>query len=120
VRKKRRKRKKVGRGGLNTLFALFAQETSDLMSYLALAKKIYAELLRNPTDLTEGEIRAVNICSTVLQAHVWLAFDNDFTADDGEAVFYAHELDLLKGKTPDQLKTIYLTKLTFGGGRMRQ
>lgn len=92
------------------------------MSYLELAKKIRAELkpVESVPDITAGQIRAVSICSSVLQAHIWLAFDNGFKPDDGDVVFYADELDLLKGKTADQLRSIYLTKLTFGGGRVRQ
>lgn len=79
-----------------------------------------AQKYLDPSDFTQGRIRAVSICSTILQAHIWLAFDDNFVADDGNAVFYVDELDLLKGKTPDQLRSIYRTKLAFGGGRVRQ
>jgi len=71
--------------------------------------------------ITEGEIIAVEICSTILQAHIWFAFDDDFNPDDGQAVFYAHELPFLRGKKPEQLREILKVKLAFGpGSRVRQ
>jgi hypothetical protein len=66
-------------------------------------------------DPLEGRIIAVEICSTVLEAHIWLAFDDDFDPKDGQAVFYAHELDFLKTKTPEQLRKIHALKLGAKG-----
>jgi hypothetical protein len=74
-------------------------------------------------DISEGQIVAVEICSTVLQAHIWLAFKDDFKPDDGEplAVFYADEISILAQKTPAQLREIHKVKLAFGpGSRVRQ
>ncbi len=72
-------------------------------------------------EITDGEIMAVEICSNVLEAHIWLAFDESFDPKDGQAVFYVRELEFLKTKTPDQLKQIHAVKLTFGpGSRVRQ
>jgi hypothetical protein len=72
-------------------------------------------------DATEGQIVAVEICSEVLQAHIWLAFDKSFDPKDGQAVFYADEIPLLKDKTPEQLRQIQKVKLAFGpGSRVRQ
>ena len=72
-------------------------------------------------ELTEGHIVAVEICSEVLEAHIWLAFDESFDPKDGEAVFYADEVPLLKDKTPEQLREIHKVKLAFGpGSRVRQ
>jgi hypothetical protein len=66
-------------------------------------------------DLSEGPIIAVEICSTVLEAHIWLAFDEDFNPGDGHVVFYAHELEFLKNKTPEQLRKIHALKLGASG-----
>jgi hypothetical protein len=69
-----------------------------------------------PADLTQGRIIAVEICSDILEVHVWLAFDDSFDPKDGQAVFYAHELELLKDKTAAALRAIHEVKLTFGPG----
>src|SRR5262249_6485136 len=77
-------------------------------------------------DVTEGRIVAVEICSEVLQAHIWLAFDDAFDPGDGRAVFYGHELEWLKTKTPEQLQETHKAKLIFGrdtkikGGSMEE
>jgi hypothetical protein len=72
-------------------------------------------------DIDAGEIVAVEITSEVLGADIWLAFRDDFNAGDGKAIFYAHELPLLRTKTPEQLRTIHKTKLAFGpGSKVRQ
>src|SRR5262249_51678179 len=64
----------------------------------------------------EGRIVAVEICSEVLEAHIWLAFRDDFMPAEGEpvAVFYADELLLLKNKTAEQLREIHKVKVVFG------
>jgi hypothetical protein len=72
-------------------------------------------------DLTEGRIIAVEICSNVLQAHIWLAFDDSFNPGDGQAVFYADELPFLATKDAETLREIHKVKLAFGpGSRVRQ
>ncbi len=65
--------------------------------------------------IEDGEIVAVCICSKILQAHIWLAFDDGFKPADGLAVFYAHELEFLKTKTPEQLRKIHALKLGAKG-----
>jgi hypothetical protein len=67
-------------------------------------------------DLEAGEIVAVEITSEILGADIWLSFRNDFSPGDGKAVFYSHELPVLRTKTPEQLRAIYKVKLTFGAG----
>jgi len=67
-----------------------------------------------------GRIVAVEICSTVLQAHVWFALDDSFDAGDGLAVFYSDELQPLATMTAEELKAIYRTKLVFPGARVRE
>jgi hypothetical protein len=71
----------------------------------------------------DGEIVAVLICSKILESHIWLAFSDDFNPPDGQAVFYCHELELLKNKTPEELRAIhkFKVKVAFGpGSRVRQ
>src|SRR5215467_4761627 len=62
-------------------------------------------------DATEGQIVAVEICSEVLQAHIWLAFDKSFDPKDKQAVFYADEIPLLKNKAAEQLREIHKVNL---------
>ena len=70
------------------------------------------------TPASEGRVVAVKVCSHVLDACVWLAFNSAFEPDPDEplAVFYEHEIPLLEDKTPDDLKQIHRTKLAFGPG----
>jgi len=75
---------------------------------------------RFPADITEGRVTAVEICSEILQAHIWLAFDENFNPDDGRAVFYPDELSFLRGKDAATLRVIHEVKLKYGGGRVSQ
>lgn len=64
-------------------------------------------------EITDGRLVAVKICSHVLDACLWLAFDDDFQpGDDDEqlAVYYSPELPFLKDKTVDQLREIHRVK----------
>ena len=71
-------------------------------------------------DLFEGPIIVVLIRSTVLEAEIWLALE-DWEPDPGDtrAVFYGHELEFLKTKTPAELRAIHKVKLTWPGSRVR-
>lgn len=73
-------------------------------------------------DPTEGRIVAVEICSTVLQAHIWVAFDDSFDPSDGQAVFYVDELPILKDCTVEQLRKFHALKVGERGfgSRVRQ
>ena len=63
------------------------------------ANRLAAQLPSTPSnDISEGRIVAVEICSNVLEAHIWLAFDDHFKTNDGQAVFYADELPFLATK----------------------
>jgi hypothetical protein len=62
-----------------------------------------------------AEIVAVLICSKILESHMWLSFSDDFNPADGLAVFYAHELEFLKAKTPEQLRKIHALKVGASG-----
>jgi hypothetical protein len=71
--------------------------------------------------IEEGRLVAVEICSNVLEAHIWLVLDDNFVPPaDGQAVFYADELEFLKTKNVQTLREIHKVKLAFGGGRVRQ
>jgi hypothetical protein len=72
------------------------------------------------TDICEGRIIAVEICSNVLEAHIWLAFDDGFNPRDGQAVFYPDELPFLATKDAETLREIHKVKLAFPGSRVRQ
>ncbi|HXF75898.1 MAG TPA: hypothetical protein VNN13_07375 [Methylomirabilota bacterium] len=79
--------------------------------------------ITEPDESPEDRIIAVKICSHVLDACVWLSFIDDFQQDPEDeqlAVFYADEIPLLQGKTPEQLQQIHATKLAFPGTRVTQ
>ena len=87
----------------------------EISSSLSLSKKT-GESGDGGDVITEGRILAVEICSEVLRAHIWLAFDESFDPKDDQAVFYTHELPFLKDKSPEQLREIHKVKLAFGPG----
>jgi len=62
-----------------------------------------------------GELRAVLICSALLQDHLWLILDREFIPHDGLACYYVEEIPLLKTKSVMDLKLIHKTKLRFPG-----
>jgi hypothetical protein len=92
------------------------------MSAFDVARKyLDSRTIEKAPDITEGRIIAVEICSNILEAHIWLAFDDDFKPGDGQAVFYPDELPFLATKDAEALKGIYKVKLTYGPGyRVRQ
>ena len=91
---------------------------SDPFDVIAKYQKPTASAVTS-TDATEGPVIAVEICSNVLEAHIWLAFDDHFNPGDDLAVFYADELPFLANKDTQTLKEIHKNKLAFGG-RVRQ
>jgi hypothetical protein len=62
-----------------------------------------------------GEVVAVLIRAPILDASIWLAFEDTFNPTDKRAVFYAEELALLKDKTPAELQKIHALKLGKNG-----
>src|SRR5215467_11326319 len=98
------------------------------MDYLAIANKAKTEFRKaqadkapdQPTaDITEGRIIAVEICSNILGAHIWFAFDDDFVPSDGQMVFYASELPHLVKMSPEDLRRRYEEKRALDGGWIR-
>ena len=67
-----------------------------------------------------GELRAVLICSALLQDHLWVICDRSFEPRDNLAVYYAEEIPLLKNKTPEDIREIHKVKLVFPGCRVIQ
>jgi hypothetical protein len=92
------------------------------MSAFDVARKyLDSGVIEKTPDISEGRIIAVDICSNVLEAHIWLAFDDHFKANDGQAVFYADELPFLATKDVGTLREIHKVKLAFGpASRVRQ
>jgi hypothetical protein len=91
------------------------------MSAFDVARKyLDSGVIEKTPDISEGRIIAVEICSNVLGAHIWLAFDDDFKPGDGQAVYYADELPFLATKDAEQLKGIHKAKLAFPGCRVIQ
>ena len=72
-------------------------------------------------EIRDGQrLKAVKICSAVLEDHLWLILDSGFKPRDGLAVYYAEELPELSTKTPEQLREIHKVKLAFPGCRVIQ
>jgi hypothetical protein len=73
-------------------------------------------------EIRDGNrLRAVKICSAVLEDHLWLILDRSFGPKDRTlAVYYAEELPILKTKNPEELKEIHKVKLPFPGCRVIQ
>ena len=67
-----------------------------------------------------GQLRAVMICSALLEAHLWMILDRSFEPKDGLAVYFGEEIPLLKGKSLEDLKLIHETKLIFPRARVIQ
>ena len=66
------------------------------------------------------ELRAILICSAMLEAHLWVVWDRSFGPKDNLAIYYAEEIPLLRDKTPEELKAIHAAKLRFPGCRILQ
>ena len=102
-------------------------EKSALMDYLEIARKAKTNFQKDrqaqaetTRPIGEGRIIAVEICSNVLEAQIWLALDDSFNPGDGQAVFYADELPFLATEDAETLKDIQKYKLAFPGAKVRQ
>ncbi len=67
-----------------------------------------------------GALRAVLICSDLLEDHLWLVIDRSFIPADDSAIYYPEELPELRTKTLDELQQIHTAKLAFPGCRIIQ
>jgi len=68
----------------------------------------------------KGKLRAVLICSAILEDHLWVICDRSFEPRDGLAVYYAEEMAALRNKTPEDIREIHKVKLVFPGCRIIQ
>jgi hypothetical protein len=89
------------------------------------ARDIDQELLPRAWVVEEichgGMLKAVKICSAVLEDHLWLILDRSFEPKDRTlAIYYQEELPILKTKTPEELKEIHKVKVAFPGCRVIQ
>jgi len=72
-------------------------------------------------EIRDGEkLKAVKICSALLEDHLWLVIDRSYRPTDGLAIYYPDELAELGTKTPEQLREIHKVKRTFPGCRVIQ
>jgi hypothetical protein len=68
----------------------------------------------------DGELRAVMICSALLEDHLWVVWDRTFEPMGGLAIYYDGEMPLLRGKSLEELRKIHEVKLEFPGCRIIQ
>lgn len=90
----------------------------------------WIEELREPCEGTKlkGDLAAedlsgavaVKINSAILGDDIWLILDRSFVPSHGLACYYPEEIPLLRNKTPEELREIHKTKLTFPGARVIQ
>ena len=104
------------------------------MGYLDTIRKVKEELAQRQeqpsfipltpeqtAEIDAGNVQAVLIHSSILDADLWLAFDQTFNPGDGVPVFYPDDLQFLKSRSPETLRKIYETKRAFGPGyKVRQ
>jgi hypothetical protein len=64
-----------------------------------------------------GNLRALKICSAVLQDHLWLILDRSFEPKDGLAIYYPEEMAVIATKSQEELEEIHKAKLAFPGSR---
>ena len=79
-----------------------------------------AWVIQEITDPTTKKLRAVELCSALIEDHLWLIFDRSFEPKDGLAIYYPEELSELKTKSLEQLREIHRVKLVFPGCRIIQ
>jgi hypothetical protein len=70
------------------------------------------------TEGPEEKTAGVKIASQVLGEDIWLVVDPDFKPDDGLACYYPEELEVLKTKSPEDLREIQKCKLAFPGSKV--
>ena len=72
-------------------------------------------------EIRDGEkLKAVKLCSALLEDYLWLIIDRGYQPTDGLAIYYPEELAELTTKTPEELREIHKVKLVFPGCRVIQ
>jgi hypothetical protein len=80
---------------------------------------IGAEIVRQ--FIVNVDLKAVEICSRQLEDHLYLILDRAFELPNKSlAVYFPDELEFLKTKDLEQLRSIHRTKLIFPGCRVVQ
>jgi hypothetical protein len=78
-----------------------------------------------PLARPHGELATLLLRGTLI-GDLWLVADDDALAEQadiaesGLPVFFFDEVDLLRGKTPEQVRAIAMIKAAFPTGRVRQ
>src|SRR5687767_4315105 len=76
------------------------EEAKRLAEVVTLPRAWIAETVR------DGEtLRAVKICCAILEDHLWLIFDRAFQPKDDFAIYFVEELEYLKCKPIEELKS---------------
>ena len=103
--------------------ARLEEEQADEGTYRAKLEDLLT-LCRAAKNLREGSWGAVLIRSAVLEEEeVWLVQDEEevqAVRGDGRTIYYRDEIDLLKSKTPEEIRNIHKAKLVFPGSRVMQ
>jgi hypothetical protein len=97
----------------------FLREHREEVRAVLSAPAVGAEVVKQFT--VDGDLRAVELCSRVLEDHLYILFDLAFELPNKIlAVYFPDELEFLKTKDIEQLKAIHKTKLVFPGCRVNQ
>ena len=67
-----------------------------------------------------GRLKAEKVWSRSLGVCLWILYDHDFRPEDGLALYFSDELEVLKTKNFRELRQIQTTKLIFQGCRVIQ
>ena len=79
-----------------------------------------AWIVQEIADPATRLLLAVELCSALLEDHLWVVIDRSFDPKDGLAIYCPEELPELKNKSPEQLREIHNVKLAFPGARVIQ
>ena len=72
-------------------------------------------------EVRDGEkLKAVKICSAILEDNLWVVIDRSYQPRDSLAIYYPEEFSELSSRTTDQLREIHRVKLSFPGCRVIQ
>ncbi|MDP2601783.1 MAG: hypothetical protein Q8S00_04220 [Deltaproteobacteria bacterium] len=79
-----------------------------------------AGVIEEITEPATGELRAVKICSALLETHLWVLHDRDFIPPDDDPIFFADEFEFLKTKSIEQMREVLKVKNVFPRARVVQ
>jgi hypothetical protein len=67
-----------------------------------------------------GNLRALKVCSCLVNDHLYVVFDPEFTPPAGALSYCEEELISMKKKAPEQVMKIHDVKVIFPGARVIQ